>query len=178
MKKENNIPCNYFPRKIKIFILALFSDTDKMGSIDSEIKSTFVNEQHRFVTNLVFTANWVQNNFTNELKPFGISSQQYNILRILRGAGDWLVMSDLKDGLLEKAPNATRLANKLLTKGLIERRRSESDRRVVFVRITDAGMKLMEEVSQHKNPVQEALDLHITAEEAKLVNDILDKFRG
>ena len=149
-----------------------------MGSIDSEIKSTFVNDQHRFVTNLVFTANWVQNIFTNELKPFDISSQQFNILRILRGAGDWVVMSELKDGLLEKAPNATRLANKLLTKGLIERRRSEEDRRVVYVKVSKAGLELMEKIDQNESPVQRALQNHITAEEARMVSDILDKFRG
>ena len=151
---------------------------DIMGSIDSEIKSTFINDQHRFVTNLVFTAGWVHNIFTNELKPFGISPQQFNILRILKGAGDWVVMSEVKDGLLEKAPNATRLANKLLKKDLIERRRSETDRRVVYVKITKAGLELLEEISQKENPIQNALNNHITAKEAKLVSHILDKFRG
>ncbi|MEM6803623.1 MAG: MarR family transcriptional regulator [Bacteroidota bacterium] len=149
-----------------------------MGNIDSEIKSEFVNEQHRFVTNLVFTANWVQNIFTNQLKPFGISSQQFNILRILKARGEWLVMSEVKDGLLEKAPNATRLANKLLQKDLIERRRSDSDRRVVYVRISKSGLKLMEEISQDKNPIQDALAHNISAEDARRVSDILDKFRG
>ena len=149
-----------------------------MGSIDSEIKSKFVNDQHRFVTNLVFTAGWVQNVFTNELKPFGISSQQYNILRILKGTGDWIVMSEVKDGLLEKAPNATRLANKLLKKNLIERKRSEQDRRVVYIRITNIGLKLIEEINQKDSIIQNALDNHITAKEAKLVSDVLDKFRG
>lgn len=149
-----------------------------MGTIDSEIKSTFVNDQHRFVTNLVFTAGWVQNAFTENLKPFGISPQQYNILRILKGAGEWLAMTEVKDGLLDKAPNATRLVNKLLKKELIERNRSEADRRVVYVRITKAGLALFEEINQQDSIVQHALDTHITAKEAKYVSDILDKFRG
>ena len=149
-----------------------------MGSIDTEIKSKLVNDQHRFVTNLVYTAGWVQNVFTNELKPFGLSSQQFNILRILKGAGDWIVMSEVKDGLLEKAPNATRLVDKLLKKELIERRRSETDRRVVYVQITEAGLKLLDEISQKENPIQNALKHHITAKEAKMVSDILDRFRG
>lgn len=149
-----------------------------MAKIDSEIKSKLVNDQHRFVTNLVFTSGWVQNAFTEDLKPFGISPQQYNILRILKATGDWLAMAEVKDGLLDKAPNATRLVNKLLKKELIERNRSEIDRRVVYVRITKAGLKLFEEVNQKESIVQNALDNHITAKEAKLVNDILDKFRG
>lgn len=149
-----------------------------MGTIDSEIKSAFANDQHRFVTNLVFTAGWVQNAFTEHLKPFGISSQQYNILRILKGAGEWLAMSEVKDGLLEKAPNATRLVNKLLKKELIERNRSEMDRRVVYVRISEAGLALFEEINQTASVVQHALDTHITAKEARLASGILDKFRG
>lgn len=149
-----------------------------MGKIDSEIKSKFKNDKHRFVTNLVFTANWIQNEFTKSLKPFGISSQQYNILRILKGAADWVAMSELKDGLLEKAPNATRLTDKMLTKGLIERNRSEVDRRVVHVRITETGLKLFERINQKKSTIQLALDNQITAEEAKLASEILDKLRG
>lgn len=149
-----------------------------MGKIDAEIKSTFLSDQHRFVTNLVFTANWVQHAFAEKIKPFGISRQQYNILRILKAAGDWLPMTEVKDGLLDKAPNATRLANKLLKKELIERNRSETDRRVVYVRITKSGLTLFEEINQTKNIVQHALENHITAKEAKLVSDILDKFRG
>ncbi|MEM6347352.1 MAG: MarR family transcriptional regulator [Bacteroidota bacterium] len=149
-----------------------------MASIDSEIKSAFTSEQHRFVTNLVFTAGWVQNAFTDELKPFGISAQQYNMLRILKAAGDWVVMSEVKDGLLEKAPNATRLANKLLLKKLIERQRSEADRRVVYIRISEEGLKLFDEINQQESTVQKALQNNITAEEARLVSDILDRFRG
>lgn len=149
-----------------------------MASIDSEIKSGFANDRHRFVTNLVFTAGWVQNAFTNELKPYGISSQQFNILRILKVGDDWMVMSEVKDGLLEKAPNATRLADKLLKKDLIERKRSESDRRVVYVRISETGSKLMEEINQKASTIQNALDNNISDKEARLVSELLDKFRG
>ena len=148
-----------------------------MGKIDSEIKSELKNDKHRFVTNLVFTANWVQNAFIEDLKPFGISPQQYNILRILNGAGDWVAMSEVKDGLLDKAPNATRLVDKLLKKGLIERNRSEADRRVVYVQISKTGLALFEEISQQESVVQKALNNHISEEEAKYVSEILDKFR-
>ena len=150
-----------------------------MASIDSEIKSKLLNDKHRFVTNLVYTAGWVQNAFNDELKPFGISSQQYNILRILMGTGDWMVMSDLKDGLLEKAPNATRLTDKLLAKDLVERKRSEEDRRVVYVKISKKGLKLMEKInSQTESTVAKALEKNITSKDAKIISDLLDKFRG
>ncbi len=149
-----------------------------MAKIDSEIKSEFVNDKHRFVTNLVFTANWVQNAFIEDLKPFGISPQQFNILRVLKAVGDWTAMSEVKDGLLERAPNATRLADKLLNKQLIERRGSETDRRVVNIRITKAGLKLMEEINQKESVIQKALSKNMTAKDARYVSDVLDKFRA
>lgn len=149
-----------------------------MRKIDSEIKSKLVSEQHRFVTNLVFTANWIQNAFVEDLKPFGISPQQFNILRILKATGDWTPMSEIKDGLLEKAPNATRLADKLLKKNLIERKGSETDRRVVYVKITQPGLDLMEGINQKESVIQLALNNNISAEDARLASDILDKFRG
>ncbi len=149
-----------------------------MAKIDSEIKSALVNDKHRFVTNLVFTANWVQNTFIEELKPFGISPQQYNILRVLKAEGGWTAMSDVKDGLLEKAPNATRLADKLLGKGLIDRKGSETDRRVVYIKITKSGSSLMEEINQMESTIQKALNKNLTIKDAKYVSEVLDKFRG
>lgn len=149
-----------------------------MASIDDEIKSGFSNDQHRFATNLVFTANWVQNAFTEDLKPFGISPQQYNILRILKSIGDWTRMSEVKDGLTEKSPNTTRLADKLIVKELIERRASEEDRRVVYVRISKKGETLFKEINQQESMIQNALNNNISAKEARYVSDILDKFRS
>lgn len=149
-----------------------------MAKIDSEIKSKFANEQHRFVTNLVFTANWVQNAFIEDLKPFGVSPQQYNILRILKAIGDWTTMSEVKDGLMEKSPNATRLVDKLLKKQLIERKASEKDRRVVHVRISETGLELFEEINHKESVIQKALKKNISVKEARYVSEILDKFRG
>lgn len=149
-----------------------------MSKIDLEIKSKFKDDKHRFVTNLVFTANWILNEFTKNLKPFGISSQQYNVLRILNASGDWVAMSELKDGLLEKAPNATRLTDKMLAKGLIERNRSEADRRVVFVRISTVGLELFGSINQKESSIQFALDNQISQEDARRVSEVLDKLRG
>ena len=149
-----------------------------MSSIDSEIKSKFTSEQHRFVTNLVYTANWIQQTFNKSLKPYGISPQQFNILRVLKSYGDWTSMSEIKDGLLEKSPNATRLADKLLKKSLIERRPSEDDRRVVYVRISKSGLSLFDAISKDENKIQQAIKNNITVAEAKYAGEILDKFRG
>jgi len=149
-----------------------------MAKIDAEVKTKFVNERHRFVTNLVYTSGWIKNLFTEDLKPFGISSQQFNILRILRGADDWVAMNDVKDLMIEKAPNATRLSDKLLNKNLIKRKRSNTDRRVVYVRISSRGVDLLEEIDEKESEVQVALMRRITEKEANRMSEILDKLRG
>lgn len=148
-----------------------------MAKIDIEIKGKFENNKHRFIANLVFTSNWFRNLVGEHLKPYNISFQQLNILRILRGAEDWMSMNDLKDLMIEKSPNATRLADKLIVKGFIERKRSEADRRVVYLAITDKGVELLETINNISGNYMEFMS-RITEEEAKLVSDILDKVRG
>ena len=148
-----------------------------MAKIDIEINGKFKNNKQRFIANLVFTSNWFRNLVGEHLKPYNISFQQLNILRILRGAKDWISMNDLKKLMIEKSPNATRLADKLIAKGLIERKRSEVDRRVVYLAITDKGIELLEKINTISGNYLEFMT-RITEEEAKQVSDILDKIRG
>ena len=149
-----------------------------MTRIDDEIKAKFGNNRHRFIANLVFTANWFQNSVSEFLKPFGVSFQQYNILRILKGTKDWLTMKELKRLMIEKSPNATRLADKLINKGLVERKRSETDRRIVYLAITEKGEELLVRVDANDNISYMSFMERITEEEAQVVSDILDKVRG
>jgi DNA-binding MarR family transcriptional regulator len=149
-----------------------------MASIDDEVKTNFMNDRHRFVANLMFTSSWIRGLFVEFLKPFGISSQQFNILRILRGAGDWVSMNDVKRLMVEKSPNATRLVDKLLEKGLVERRRSEEDRRVVHINITKAGLDLLSGIDELGDGEHNVFLTRITDEEAKKINPILDRLRG
>lgn len=149
-----------------------------MARIDDVIKTKFTNDKHRFVTNMIYTANWIQNSFNEFLKPFGISNQQFNILRILKGAGDWVAMNDIKNLMIEKSPNATRLADKLLNKELIERERSATDRRVVYLQITQKGLDLLNEIEDKDKGVVEEMLGRITDREAKQASKIIDKLRG
>jgi len=149
-----------------------------MTSLDKEMNTKFKDDKHRFVSNLVYTSGWLKNKLNNTLKPFKISSQQFNILRILRGDGDWLAMNMVKERMIEKSPNATRLADKLIVKKLIERERSESDRRVVFVKITATGLELLKKIDEQVNDVFDNFSEGITTKEAKKFSAILDRMRG
>ncbi|NOR27739.1 MAG: MarR family transcriptional regulator [Lutibacter sp.] len=145
-----------------------------MGDIAKDINSKFSNEWIKALINIKYTANWLDTIGSEVLKPYQISIQQYNILRILRGAEKAITVNSVKDRMIQKSPNSTRLMDKLCDKGFIERARCENDRRVVYVEISDKGLKLLSKINI------EEFDSHlksITEEEAKILNKILDKIR-
>ncbi|MBL7963396.1 MAG: MarR family transcriptional regulator [Flavobacteriales bacterium] len=150
-----------------------------MPGIEEEVKGKFDSEQHKAVVNVMFTAGWLKSGHTADMAPYGLSPQQFNILRILRGAkGTLMSMQDVKCRMIDRSPNATRLADKLLAKGLMERERCEEDRRVVYVRITPKGLDLLKRMDQevwgHFKEEYERL----SANEARTLNRLLDKLRG
>ncbi|WP_298764823.1 MarR family transcriptional regulator [uncultured Polaribacter sp.] len=145
-----------------------------MGDISKDIKSTFKSDKLKALINLKYTANWLSSKENEFFKPYGISPQQYNILRILRGAKKTVKVQVVKDRMIERAPNATRLMDKLCDKNLIERTRSEHDRRVVYVQISKQGLALLTNIDKNKN--LSFLD-KLTDLEALMLSDLLDKIR-
>jgi DNA-binding MarR family transcriptional regulator len=145
-----------------------------MGDISKDISSTFPNEKIKALINIKYTANWLDTIGNDILKPFKISVQQYNILRILRGAKEAITVNAVKDRMIEKSPNITRLMDKLCDKDLIERTRCETDRRVVYIKITAKGLELLEKASlENANYGMN----NISIDEAKILNNLLDKIR-
>ena len=145
-----------------------------MGDLSKDINSKFPNNKVKALLNIVYTANWINSQQNTFFKGFGLSPQQFNILRILRGAGQPLKVQTIKERMIERAPNATRLMDKLCLKHLIERIACPNDRRVVHINITKVGLKLLEEISiQMKDDYLK----NLTEEEAGLLSDLLDKIR-
>lgn len=145
-----------------------------MGDLSIDINSTFKNEKQKALINILYTANWI-NSFQNEFfKSYGISPQQYNILKILNGADQPLKVQTIKDRMIERSPNATRLMDKLCAKKLIQRIPCEDDRRVVHIEITANGKQLIESISSE---FYESLVEKLTETEAQQLNVILDKMR-
>ncbi len=145
-----------------------------MGDLGKEINSTFPNQKVKAMLNIKYTASWLDQIGNRLLKPYNISEQQYNILRILRGAKKEIMVAEVKQRMIQKSPNSTRLMDKLCEKGLIERSRCENDRRVVFVKITKKGLELIDKIDLSE------FEIHLnrlTEKEAKVLNDLLDKIR-
>lgn len=146
--------------------------------IDEEIKSKFATPQIKATVNLRFTSNFlatIQNAFMSE---FSLSMAQFNILRILRGAGDSIAVNTVKERMIEKSPNTTRLMDKLIDKKLISRERCSEDRRVVYVKITEGGLKLLGEIDvKFEEENNKFMANNLTDEEANTLSDLLDKLR-
>ena len=150
----------------------------EMPGIDQELQSRFESEQQKAMLNVLFTANWFKSRQVQLFKPFGISPQQYNILRILRGAQDRVNMHCVKERMIDRAPNATRLTDKLIAKGLVVRERCAEDRRVVYVRISPKGLDMLRAIDEaSKRNADDGLD-RISENDAALLNRLLDGWRG
>lgn len=145
-----------------------------MGDLSKDINTTFPNDKVKALLNIIYTANWISSKQNAFFKQFGLSPQQYNILRILRGAGEPVTVQTIKDRMLERAPNATRLMDKLCAKDLIERVACADDRRVVHIAIKKEGLGLLEEIDTNQ---KEDVLRNLNAKEAKTLSDLLDKIR-
>ena len=145
-----------------------------MGDLSRDINSKFQSPKQKAVINILYTANWVHSKQIMFFKQFGISPQQFNVLRILRGAKAPLKVQTIKKRMIERAPNVTRLMDKLFSKGLIDRISCKHDRRVVHIVITSKGLHLLKVIS--RNMKEDTLE-NLDDEEALILSDLLDKIR-
>ena len=145
-----------------------------MGDISQDIQSKFSSERVKALINVMYTAHWISNHLNVFFKPFDLSPQQYNILRILRGAEGPIPTQIVKERMIDRAPNATRLMDKLCAKGLMRRKACAEDRRVVHVEITKAGLALLDKIGSDPNT---HLLKNLSQAEAKQLSALLDKIR-
>lgn len=145
-----------------------------MGDISKDINSKFANNRVKALLNILYTANWISSYQNEFFKSYGISPQQYNILRILKGAGEPINVQVVKDRMIERSPNATRLMDKLCSKNYIERLACDHDRRVVKITITKEGNALLDAIPDDLN---KELLKNLSEEEAEQLSNLLDKMR-
>ncbi|MDC1403250.1 MarR family transcriptional regulator [Crocinitomicaceae bacterium] len=146
-------------------------------NIDDIVKTGFSSAQIRALLNVRITSNYIASEQNKFMVNFGLSMAQFNILRILRGAKEPLTINIIKERMIEKSPNTTRLMDKLMEKNYIERYGCKEDRRQSFVQITETGLALLKDIDN------QGFDLFLSAngltvEEANQLSDLLDKFRS
>jgi len=151
-----------------------------MSKIEKDISQTrpFRNVYHKASVNLIFTGKWIINLHSGLFKHYGISLQQYNILRILKGRyPKTATIKSIKKRMLDKMSDASRIVEILNKKGLISRTLNAEDRRKVDVKILQKGLDLLEEIESQSEKMDNFLS-NLNEEEIEQLNFLLDKARG
>jgi MarR family transcriptional regulator, organic hydroperoxide resistance regulator len=143
--------------------------------LENEIRQqSFSSDQQKAAMNILFTANIISSRYESALKPLEISLQQLNVLSILKGQSEHTANVNLiKERMIDRMPNVSRLVNRLMDKGLIEKARNNIDQRVVHVKLTPAGLKIAE---KGRELFQEVL-FEISSEDADKLNLLLELMR-
>jgi DNA-binding MarR family transcriptional regulator len=145
---------------------------------DAIQQKEFKDPYHKAVVNLLYTQSYIVSKQSVLFKPHGISPEQYNVLRILKGQnGNPITVSSIQDRMLNKMSNASRLVEKLKQKEMVLREECPQDRRQVDVRITAKGMDVLQQIENeivHHNTEL----IQLSQDEVDLLNELLDKLRG
>lgn len=148
--------------------------------IEEDIKQgkKFDNVYEKLIVNILFTNGWVIDEQSRIFKPYGITTPQYNVLRILRGQyPDACTVNTIIDRMLDRMSNASRIVDRLENKELVERKVCKTDRRAKDVLITEKGLAILNEVDNAMILWMKKLEL-VTDKEAHQMNDSLDKLRS
>jgi len=148
-------------------------------SLEEDIKQEkFQSEYQKLVVNIAYTHSFLTNMFNSYLKPYDLSMQQYNVLRILRGQHPEPVsINSITDRMIDKMSNASRLVEKLHKKEMIGRRKCASDKRQVDVTITSKGLETLAELDHLMGDYENKFN-HVDKKAIAEVNNVLDELRN
>jgi DNA-binding MarR family transcriptional regulator len=151
-----------------------------MKSIEEAIQqsSSFRNPYHKATVNLIYSGRWIINMHNELFNDFGLTIQQYNVLRILKGQYPRaLTVKLIQLRMLDKASDASRVVEGLRKKGLVQRELNSEDRRRVDVIISQKGIQLLSSIEKRSEEMDRFLS-NLDKEEIKVLNNLLDKIRS
>ena len=146
--------------------------------IEKDIQqASFRNEFQKLGINIIYTANWLNEQIGHYLLQEDITQQQYNILRILRGSEMPLSTMQIRERMLDKMSDTSRIVDRLIVKCLVQKTACKSDKRLVDITLTEKGLQLVNKLDQYNNQIDAILQ-SVSEEEAKTINQLLDKLRN
>lgn len=147
-------------------------------TIEDTIQATRLPLSRKLTINLLYSANWANEIIIEAIKPFDISLQQFNVLRILRGQNNTPAnLSTINSRMIAKTSNTTRLVDKLITKEYTERTVCPSNRRKVEITITQKGLSLLETIDPIVNAAEKKVTEQLNDNELETLNKLLNKLR-
>jgi DNA-binding MarR family transcriptional regulator len=160
----------------QIFVLML-KNLLIMG-IDKDIQqNNFRSVQNRAMVNILFTNGWMLDRIKNFVKSENITPQQYNILRILRGSGGPLSTLQIRERMLDKMSDTSRIVERMVAKGYVEKAVSEKDKRMVDIVITPQGLQILQKLDMRNGELDDVLR-SLSEDELNTLNILLDKLRN
>jgi DNA-binding MarR family transcriptional regulator len=146
-------------------------------SLEKDINQRiFRNEFQKGIINLIYTYNWMNEKMKSVFDKEGITGQQYNILRILRGAGKPISTLQIRERMLDKMSDTSRIVDRLVLKGLAKKNVCKDDKRLVDVSISTKGKALLEKIDRYEKEMDAILG-NLSEADAKTLNKLLDKIR-
>ena len=147
--------------------------------LEQAIKSSkFRNEVHKAGLNILYTAWWLKTMMSRELKEYGLTHEQYNVLRILKGKHpEQICVKEIACRMIEKSSNVPRIIDRLETKKLVKRTSSESDKRETVIVLTAAGINMLQHTTERINKLMDHT-IVIEQKKAVLLNEILEEIRA
>jgi DNA-binding MarR family transcriptional regulator len=141
-------------------------------------QTSFKSVKEKALINFMYTGSWINMQQLRFFKAYGVSPQQYNVLRILRGQyPNAVTVSLIQERMLDRMSNASRLVDKLYSCKLADRYPCEEDRRQVRVKITEKGLGLLSEIDAHQHKINDMLGA-LNEQEAEQLNQLLNKIRN
>ncbi len=147
-----------------------------MGIEQDIQQSSFRNEYQKMAINIIFTANWLNEQIGRVLSNEEITHQQYNILRILRGSDKPLSTLQIRARMLDKMSDTSRIVDRLVVKGFVDKNSCEKDKRLVDITLSKKGHQLVDSLDKFNTQIDEIL-MGVSEKEAATLNQILDKLR-
>jgi DNA-binding MarR family transcriptional regulator len=144
---------------------------------DAIQQRSFRNEHLKAMVNILYSQSWLEERIKKFLKKRDITMQQYNILRILRGAKRPISTMQIRERMLDRMSDTSRIIDRMLLKDLVEKKLNSSDKRLVDITITEKGLEILTELDNQNHELDGILAT-LSPTEAKMLNDLLDKMRG
>lgn len=148
-------------------------------NIETAIKQTkaFEDSREKAMVNILFTSGWLNQHLKDFFRPYNLTAKQYNILRILNGAERSLSVSDIRERVLDKMSDITRISDRMKQKGLLEKGLNSKDKRLVEIKISQKGSELLKRIKTEKKFPMDIIG-KISSEDAAELSRLLDKFRN
>jgi DNA-binding MarR family transcriptional regulator len=146
--------------------------------LEEEIKQTaFKSPYQKLAVNLIYTSGWLNGKYANFLKEAGLTIQQFNVLRILRGQHpEYCSLKLIRERMLDRMSDASRIVDKLVAKGFMSRKQCPKDRRSVNLMISEKGLKTLKQLDAIDAQIEKVFG-NLTTQEVKTLNHLLDQLR-